>query len=181
MSPTVTHVLLEAALRAIVLAMFLWLGMRLLRVSNALVQKAAWTMVLGAAVAMPFAVQWQLRPSWASVSLPGFSWSKWLGHARQLQQISAAAAVQPREARAAADSALKTEEQLPVDVDSYIKDADSGIALPQAEASRSAGHVAGTDSRLGVAAVPGCGRRAAAAAYVRFGLFPAALGACAAH
>jgi beta-lactamase regulating signal transducer with metallopeptidase domain len=82
MNSAVTQVLLEAAGRALVAALVMWLAMRLLRVANAPVQKTAWTIVLCAAVAMPLIVRWQWHPSWAAVQLPTTSWLKWIpGHA----------------------------------------------------------------------------------------------------
>ena len=45
--------ILEAALRALLAAVAVWAGLRLLGVGNVLVQKAAWGLVLVAALAMP--------------------------------------------------------------------------------------------------------------------------------
>jgi hypothetical protein len=44
--------------------------MRALRISNVLVQKASWTLVLAAALVMPFAPNWLVLPSFAPLSLP---------------------------------------------------------------------------------------------------------------
>lgn len=74
---SVSEVLVESAARASIAAASLWIGLRLLRVANARVQKAAWTMVLVAAIAMPLFVGWQGRPAWAAVQLPVRSWSSW--------------------------------------------------------------------------------------------------------
>ena len=74
---SVSEVLVESAARASIAAASLWIGLRLLRVANARVQKAAWTMVLVAAIAMPLFVGWQWRPAWAAVQLPVRSWSSW--------------------------------------------------------------------------------------------------------
>lgn len=70
MIPSQLTVLLEATLRALIAALAVWAGMRLLRVRNVLAQKAAWGLVLVAALAMPFLMRWQWVPAWASVNLP---------------------------------------------------------------------------------------------------------------
>lgn len=62
--------LIEAALRAIVVALTVWAGLRLFRESNVLAQKAAWGLVLAAAVAMPLLMRWQFLPASISVRLP---------------------------------------------------------------------------------------------------------------
>ena len=54
---------LEAALRALLAAIAVWAGLRLLRVGNVLVQKAAWGLVLVAALAMPLAPNWLAIPA----------------------------------------------------------------------------------------------------------------------
>jgi len=59
--------LIEAALRALVVALVVWAGLRLFRVGNVLAQKAAWALVLAAAVAMPFLMRWQRMPAFATL------------------------------------------------------------------------------------------------------------------
>ena len=54
--------LLEASLRALVAAVAVWAGLRLLGVGNVLVQKAAWGLVLLAALAMPLLPRCQATP-----------------------------------------------------------------------------------------------------------------------
>ncbi len=124
-NPAVTQVLLEAALRALMIALVLWLGMRLLRVANAMVQKAAWTMVLAAAVAMPFVVRWQLRPSWATVSLPAANWLKWSRFERRTSQPPAVIPTSSRHDSQLADNpAPEGAEEPPIAADSYAELAD---------------------------------------------------------
>ena len=98
MSPAVSEVLLEAALRALVVALILWGAMRLMRIVNAPLQKAAWTMVLAAAILMPLLVRWQLRPAWAAVHISTTSWSqRWFGTRHRADQpVAPASVVQPR-------------------------------------------------------------------------------------
>jgi beta-lactamase regulating signal transducer with metallopeptidase domain len=55
-------VLIEAAFRALVVALIVWGGLRFLRVSNVMAQKAAWGLVLACAVAMPLIMRWQVLP-----------------------------------------------------------------------------------------------------------------------
>jgi len=62
--------LIEAALRALVVALTVWAGLRLLRVSNVLAQKVAWGMVLAAALAMPFVMRWQVLPPSLAFKVP---------------------------------------------------------------------------------------------------------------
>jgi hypothetical protein len=68
--------LIEAALRAIVVALTVWAGLRLFRENNVLAQKAAWGLVLAAAVAMPLLMRWQFLPAAASVRLPVPTWQR---------------------------------------------------------------------------------------------------------
>jgi len=70
MIPSEFTVLLEATLRALVAALAVWAGLRLLRVKNVPAQKAAWGLMLVAALAMPLLMRWQLVPTWAAVNLP---------------------------------------------------------------------------------------------------------------
>ena len=64
--------ILEAALRALFAALVVWAGLRLLRVVNVLVLKAAWAFVLLAAFALPLAPTW-IRLPWTALTLPVFS------------------------------------------------------------------------------------------------------------
>jgi beta-lactamase regulating signal transducer with metallopeptidase domain len=73
---------LDAALRALLVAAAVGAGLRLLRVSNVLAQKAAWGLVLAAALLMPFllplAAKWQILPPGAAVVLPAHPWRLFL-------------------------------------------------------------------------------------------------------
>lgn len=69
-------VLIEAALRALLVAFAVWSGLRLLRVSNVLAQKAVWGLVLAAALAMPLVMRWQWLPASAAISLPAHPWAQ---------------------------------------------------------------------------------------------------------
>jgi bla regulator protein blaR1 len=62
--------LIEAALRALLVALTVWAGLRLLRVSNVLAQKAAWGLVLVCAVAMPLMMRWQVLPPSMAFTVP---------------------------------------------------------------------------------------------------------------
>jgi len=62
----VVPLLIEATLRALLVALTVWAGLSLLRVANVLAQKAAWALVLLAALAMLF-VPLAPRSNW----LPG--------------------------------------------------------------------------------------------------------------
>jgi hypothetical protein len=80
-------VLIEAGLRAMLVALTVWAGLRCLRVSNVLAQKAAWGLVLAAAVSMPLAMRWQCLPASMSFRVP----AAWLQIRSQAQSTQAAA------------------------------------------------------------------------------------------
>ena len=79
MNPDSIQVLLESALRALLLAFTVWAGLHLLRVRNVLAQKAAWGLVLVLALAMPLLMRWQWLPAYAAVKLPMPEWRHTLG------------------------------------------------------------------------------------------------------
>ncbi len=61
-----TATIVEAALRALLFAVGVGVGLRVLRVSNVPVRKAAWSLVLVASLAMPFVMRWTATASWAN-------------------------------------------------------------------------------------------------------------------
>jgi hypothetical protein len=63
-------VLFEASLRALVMALTVWAGLRVFRVSNVLAQKIAWGMVLACAVSMPLMMRWQILPASMALKVP---------------------------------------------------------------------------------------------------------------
>ena len=67
-------VLIEAALRAMLVALTVWAGLRLFRVSNVPAQKTAWGLVLVCAVAMPLVMRWELLPASLTMRLPASIW-----------------------------------------------------------------------------------------------------------
>jgi TonB family protein len=54
-----TTVILESALRTLLLVVIVWVFLQVFRVSHVVAQKIAWCLVLAAAMTMPFLVQWQ--------------------------------------------------------------------------------------------------------------------------
>jgi len=70
----VIPILIEAAVRALVVALAVWAGLRILRVGNVLAQKAAWGLVLAAALLMPLLMHWQWLPVNTTVKLPAAAW-----------------------------------------------------------------------------------------------------------
>jgi TonB family protein len=62
----VIALLIEAALRSLVLGMLVWLAVVVLRPRNPHLLKTVWLTVLLACLAMPFAVQWRMAPSVAA-------------------------------------------------------------------------------------------------------------------
>ncbi|MGA2571157.1 MAG: M56 family metallopeptidase [Terracidiphilus sp.] len=67
-------ILLGAALRALLAACAVWTGLHLLRVKNVRAQKAAWSVLLVAALAMPLLVLGHWFPVWAEIRVPILSW-----------------------------------------------------------------------------------------------------------
>ena len=67
-------VLIEAALRSLLVGLVVAVGLRVFRIHNVVAQKAAWGLVLTAALAMPWLLptvgRWQLLPESASIVLP---------------------------------------------------------------------------------------------------------------
>src|ERR1700758_406482 len=67
-------VLIEAAFRSLLAGLVVALGLRIFRVHNVVAQKAAWGLVLTAALSMPWLLptvgRWQLLPSDATITLP---------------------------------------------------------------------------------------------------------------
>jgi hypothetical protein len=62
--------IVEAALRSLLVAAAVWGGLRAFRVRNVLVQKAAWGLVLAAAICMPAIMRWQWLPAGSALVLP---------------------------------------------------------------------------------------------------------------
>jgi beta-lactamase regulating signal transducer with metallopeptidase domain len=95
--------LIDAALRSLLVALAVWAGLRALRVRNVVAQKAAWGLVLAAAAAMPWLLPatagWQLVPAGATVVLPAapLGMPAWLrpadrsAHAPQVAPVAASA------------------------------------------------------------------------------------------
>jgi beta-lactamase regulating signal transducer with metallopeptidase domain len=68
-------VLVEAALRALLVAVTVWAGLGIFRVSNVLAQKIAWALVLASAVAMPLVMRWHIRTSSMALDIPIIGWN----------------------------------------------------------------------------------------------------------
>jgi len=62
--------ILEAAIRSVLMASAVWAGIRLFTVRNVLAQKVAWVLVLAAAVAMPLAMRAPVPASVAAIRIP---------------------------------------------------------------------------------------------------------------
>jgi hypothetical protein len=67
-------VLIEAALRALIVALAVGTGLRLLRVRNVLAQKVAWGLVLAASLAMPMVMRWHWLPASMQIQLARPAW-----------------------------------------------------------------------------------------------------------
>ena len=62
--------LVESALRALIMALAVWAGLRVFRVSNVVAQKAAWGLVLVCAVAVPLVMRWRVLPASMVIKVP---------------------------------------------------------------------------------------------------------------
>jgi beta-lactamase regulating signal transducer with metallopeptidase domain len=65
-------VVLESALRSLMMALTAWAALRLLRVSHVIAQKIAWALVLVAAIAMPLLMRWPTLKIPAAIELPAY-------------------------------------------------------------------------------------------------------------
>lgn len=101
MNGAVLSVMVEAAVRALAAAVVVWCAMRLLRVHNVPAQKAAWSLVLVAALGMPFAMRWNWVPAVETIRLPALTW----GQAKVAPAAAVAAPVARTEKTANADAA----------------------------------------------------------------------------
>ena len=68
-----TTLVLEAAVRSLLMASVVWIGIRALRVSHVVARKIAWCLVLAASLAMPFLMRWPLFHAGPSFVLPAAS------------------------------------------------------------------------------------------------------------
>jgi beta-lactamase regulating signal transducer with metallopeptidase domain len=68
--------LIEAALRTLLVALAVAGGLRLLRVSNVLAQKRTWGLVLAAALLMPLLMRWQWLTASAPIRVPMQTWAQ---------------------------------------------------------------------------------------------------------
>lgn len=93
--PAAVALLLEAALRALAAACVLGAGLRLLRVKNVPAQKAAWGLVLAAALAMPLLMRLPWLSAWAAVRLPAPAWPQALRTAPKSAPVAASFADRP--------------------------------------------------------------------------------------
>jgi beta-lactamase regulating signal transducer with metallopeptidase domain len=110
-------VLFEAALRAFFVACVLWAGLRLLRVKNVRAQKAAWSVVLLAGLAMPLLMLSHWFPAWAEVRLTAAaSWSQFVPRAETPANIVHSEAPPARASTSAPESSpVAAESNAPLD------------------------------------------------------------------
>ncbi len=111
MIPAALPVLFEAVLRALIAACVLGVVLRLLRVRNVPAQKAAWGLVLMAALAMPLLMRWQWVPAWAEVKLPTAHWRTMTAAAPVAATASPAPVSQPPEPAANPQSVSPAEDR----------------------------------------------------------------------
>lgn len=162
MSPYLIPLFIEATARALLLAVLVWAGLRLLRVENVLAQKTAWGLVLASACLMPLLARWQLLPV-PAFRLSGFQLNQQIasqpvdtpapsiGPAQPLQAAPIAAdsasvhlarITRPRQIASAPIHSLPAADRYPAplishsDFDGVVADSNPAIAQPQAEPLR---------------------------------------------
>jgi beta-lactamase regulating signal transducer with metallopeptidase domain len=121
-----TTMMIEAALRALVFAIAVGAGLRLLRVSNVPVRKAAWSLVLLASVAMPFLMRVPALAEWSG----RLGWSV---PVRLNQLYASRTAVQPQ--AAPASPVIMASAEVPQDFQSAdAVPADTVVVAPRSNA-----------------------------------------------
>jgi len=99
--------LIEAALRTLLVALAVAAGLHLLRVSNVLAQKKVWCLVLAAALLMPLLVRWQWLSASALIRVPLQSWGQ--STASQPAQVAPApSAALPPDSAQSSEPSLQT-------------------------------------------------------------------------
>jgi hypothetical protein len=124
-------ILFGAALRALLAACAVWTGLQLLRVKNVRAQKAAWSVLLIAALAMPLFLLGHWFPAWAEVRAPALSWPAFFHSARVPARADAPVAAPVRDATRAQQAAP------------FAADADSAPVVTESGVPRQA--VTGTE------------------------------------
>ena len=97
------NVVVEAALRSLLMGAMVWAGLRLLRIGQVMVQKMAFGLVLIAALAMPFLMHWHMVESRLAIVVPIYRLAQ-VTHASA--PVAAPPAIHPRlttEARPASE------------------------------------------------------------------------------
>jgi len=133
--------LLEAALRGLLAAAAVWAGLRVLRIGNVVAQKAAWGLVLVAALAMPLAPRWQGRPIFAALRLPTLHWDQ-----TPVAEAAGPRAVTPASAQVVAEPAAQIFQSPAISSEEFTAharsapeaamDRSASVAVPQPEAAK---------------------------------------------
>jgi beta-lactamase regulating signal transducer with metallopeptidase domain len=95
--------IVESVLRSLLMAAMVWLGIKLFRVSNALAQKLAWSLVLLVAFSMPLLMRWQTAHPRAALTVP----------VRRIAVVSEAVSQMESRVRAAKLDAPESDASLP--------------------------------------------------------------------
>jgi beta-lactamase regulating signal transducer with metallopeptidase domain len=133
--------LLEAALRGLLAAAAMWAGLRVLRIGNVVAQKAAWGLVLVAALAMALAPRWQGRPIFAALRLPTLHWDQ-----TPVAEAAGPRAVTPASAQVVAEPAAQIFQSPAISSEEFTAharsapeaamDRSASVAVPQPEAAK---------------------------------------------
>src|ERR1700722_9348455 len=147
--------LVEIALRALLVAVAVWAGLRLLGVRDVLAQKAAWGLVLVAAILMPLllplAMRWQVAPSSMTLALPAH-----LGR-RVVDALKVALNDSPKPLAADAISVsaprmeMKPVTTAPVETREFTLSAAAKIPVPRVAPSTAASGSSGSRSTIEIA------------------------------
>jgi bla regulator protein blaR1 len=129
--PSLLTLVLEAALRALIAGLAVWAALRLLRVKNLIAEKAAWGLVLLAAIAMPLLMRWQWVPGWAFVKIPAMHWVRSAETAPKQAAVEAVPAASTHVARTSAEPMVNRHilDQTETLDDGVSADFDSGAPM----------------------------------------------------
>jgi len=81
--------LVDAGARSLLMAAAVGIGLKVLRASNVIARKAAWTLVLAAALTMPILAPWAQNQSWMPIQAPVVPLQTWMNQLGTFTRISA--------------------------------------------------------------------------------------------
>ncbi|WP_348262557.1 M56 family metallopeptidase [Telmatobacter sp. DSM 110680] len=134
----ISSILVEAALRSVLLALAVWIGLRMLGVRNVLAQKGAWGLVLAGALVMPIvlpmAAHWTVLPANVRVVLPADPQTL-LEELQARIQAKTSLEQKPAVAATAGEGATQVEQQAGSSVSEPVANRAASAPEPQSSSS----------------------------------------------